>query len=174
MIAAMVDEDKSGRSGKRGKMLAGGIAGTIWAVAVVWLPGQGAQPFIPLNLALVYAFLPGGLFMALLIGRIATRRFADDAIIDGDPLPPGSAADIDQRVLTGTIEQMVLALLVWPFVAMQLGSVTVIVMGLAIAVARLAFWIGYRVSPSLRIFGFAASFYPTVLAALWCLLKFVL
>ena len=156
---------------KRTKILFGMALGALWAVAVVVLPGLGPQPFVPLNLALVYAFLPGGLFLILVIGRLAQRRFFDDAIIDGEPFALGSGAEIDQRVLTNTVEQMLLALLIWPFAASWLGGQTVIVMGVAMAVARLAFWIGYHLSPPLRAFGFAASFYPTILAVVWTLWK---
>ena len=45
----------------------------------------------------------------------------------------------------------------------------VLVMSLAFAIARLLFWIGYHRAPPLRAFGFAATFYPTVAAALWAL-----
>ena len=50
---------------KRGAMLVGGILGAIWAVIVVWVPGQFPQPFIPINLALIYAFVPGGVVVLL-------------------------------------------------------------------------------------------------------------
>ncbi len=158
---------------RRKKILAGMVLGALWSVAVVWLPGFGPQPFIPLNLALIYAFVPGGLFLLLVIGRLAQRRFFDDVIIDGGPLTPGSAAEIDQRVLVNTVEQMVLALLLWPFVATGLGAVTVIVMGVALGVARIAFWIGYHLSPPMRAFGFAATFYPTALATVWTIWRMV-
>jgi hypothetical protein len=155
--------------GKRMTVILGMALGLVWSVAVVWLPGQGPQPFIPINLALIYAFLPGGFFMVLMIGWIAAGRFFNDDRIDGAPPAFGSRADINQRVLTNTVEQMVLALLIWPFVSTVLGAVTVIVMGLAMGGARLLFWVGAHLSPSLRAFGFAASFYPTVLAGIWSL-----
>lgn len=157
---------------KRKQILVGMALGALWAVLVVWLPVQGKQPFIPFNLALIYAFVPGGLVMLLVIGRLAQRRFFDDEIIDGATFASGSGAEIDQRVLTNTVEQMLLALLLWPVVAMSLGSVAVIVMGIGMGIARLAFWVGYHISPPLRAFGFAASFYPTILATLWSLLRF--
>ena len=154
---------------KRGAMLVGGILGAIWAVIVVWVPGQFPQPFIPINLALIYAFVPGGVVVLLVVLRIAGRRFVGDDLVDGQAPEPGSGADIDQRVLTNSIEQMVLALLLWPFAMTSLGAVTVITMGLAMGVARLAFWIGYHIWPPLRIFGWSASFYPTVLATGWAI-----
>ena len=158
---------------KRSSILIGMSAGAVWSVAVVVGPSFGPQPFLPLNLALIYAFLPAGLFLMLVIGRIAQRRFFDDAIVDGVAPVSGSGADIDQRVLTNTVEQCVLALLLWPFAASWLGGVTAIVMGIGFGIARLAFWIGYHASPPLRAFGFAASFYPTVLATLWTLWRLI-
>ena len=154
-------------------MLAGGTAGTLWSLAVIWLPGQGPQPFVPVNLALIYAFLPAGLILMLMIGRIALRRFNNEELMDGSAPEIGAPADIDQRVLRATIEQCVLALMLWPFIAMSLGSVTVIAIGVSFGIARLVFWGGYHLSPPLRMLGFAASFYPTVLGTLWSILRFI-
>ncbi len=154
---------------KTPKLMAGGLLGAVWAVLVVWVPGLGPQPFIPINLALIYAFVPGGIVMLLITLRIAGRRFQGDHLIDEGVPVSGSPADIDQKVMNNTVEQMVLALLLWPFAMTSLGAVTVIVMGLAMGVARIAFWIGYHVSPPLRMFGWAASFYPTALATGWAI-----
>lgn len=88
-------------------------------------------------------------------------------MIDGAPPVQGSGAEIDQRVLTNSVEQLVLALLVWPFIGYSLGGVLVIALGIGLAVARVLFWIGYHFSPPLRAFGFAASFYPTLFGAFW-------
>ena len=147
--------------------LIGAAIGAVWAVLVVWVPSQGPQPFIPINLALIYAFVPGGLVMLLIILRQASRGVLGDAT----EVEQSLGATIDRRVLSGTVEQMVLALLLWPFAMASLGAVTVIVMGLAMGFARLAFWIGSHVSPQLRLFGWAASFFPTVLATVWALWK---
>lgn len=159
---------------KRRKILIGMAVGAIWAVLLIWLSGRVAQPFIPLDLALIYAFAPGGVVMLAIIGRLAQRRFFDDAIIDGETFVAGSPADIDQRVLTNTFEQMVLALLLWPMVANALGAETVIAMGISMGVARVLFWVGYHLSPPLRALGFAASFYPTVFATLLTLWRLLL
>lgn len=152
---------------RRVTILLGLALGALWALAVVILPGQAGQPFIPFNIALIYAFLPGGLVMALMVAVLAARRFFSEAAMGGAPFAPGSRGAIDQAVLTNTVEQMVLALLIWPFVATWLGALTVIVMGIAMAVARLAFWLGSHIARPLRAFGFAASFLPTVFAVLW-------
>ena len=92
------------------------------------------------------------------------------------PFERGSGADIDQRVLTNTTEQLVLGLCVWPAAAVILagdGPGVIVVLGLNFAFARLLFWGGYHLSPRLRAFGFAASFYPTVLVAGWTLWSLV-
>lgn len=150
------------------------IAGALWSLAVVWGPQLANLPFLPPQLALPGAFIAPGLVTFVMIGRLAGRRFFDDAIIDGQDFIPGSTAWVDQKVLSNTIEQLVLALVVWPFVALSLGGAVVLAMGFGFAIARLLFWIGYHISPPLRGFGFAATFYPTVLAAAWSVLAWAM
>lgn len=152
---------------KRGLVLAGMLAGALWAIAVVAVPQGLGLPFIPPPIALPGAFVLPGLVMLAMIGRLAQRRFFDDAIIDGEAFAPGSPPDIDQRVLSNTTEQLVLALVIWPFVALTLGGAAVIALGFSFAFMRLVFWAGYHLSPPLRGIGFAGTFYPTVLAAIW-------
>ncbi len=146
-------------------------AGAFWAIAIVALPSLTPSTyFLPLNVAMVIGLLPGGLFLMLVIGRLAQQRFFDDTIIDGEPFAVGSSADIDQRVLTNTIEQLVLALALWPVAGLVLGGAAVLSLGCGFGVARLAFWIGYHKSPPLRAFGFAATFYPTIAAVIWSIM----
>ncbi|MEP2030940.1 MAG: MAPEG family protein [Paracoccaceae bacterium] len=152
---------------KRPKILVGMVGGGLWAFAIVWGAQLVKGPFLPANIALLTAFFVPGLSMLAMIGRLAQRRFFDDETIDGEAFSPGSAAWVDQRVLVNTTEQIVLALAIWPFVAVTLGGMVVLVMGFAFGLARVLFWAGYHLSPPLRGFGFAATFYPTVLAAFW-------
>jgi uncharacterized membrane protein YecN with MAPEG domain len=162
---------------KRVKIGIGMAAGLIWSVGLLW----GAVQFVRLPVftaipTIMTAFLAPGLVMLVMIGRLAQRRFFADSLIDGEAYAPGSAADIDQRVLTNTFEQLVLALCIWPAAGILLagdGPGVIMVLGIGFAVARLAFWAGYHISPPLRAFGFAATFYPTVLVALWALLRLV-
>jgi len=157
-------------SKRRGTAI-GMAAGLIWAVGLLWVAGSYVTlPVFTLMPTIMTAFLAPGLVMAAMVGRIAQRRLFDERVIDGGALAGG--ADIDQRVLRNTVEQLVLALAIWPAAAVLLtgrGPGVIVMLGLGFAVARLAFWIGCHRGPALRAFGFAATFYPTVLAALWAL-----
>ncbi|GHF74702.1 MAPEG family protein [Seohaeicola zhoushanensis] len=154
---------------RRGRILIGMAGGALWALAVVWGAQRAGLAFMTPLVGVPLAMAPVGLVMTLMIARLAQRRFFDDDIIDGEDFPQGSPAWIDQRVLSNTSEQAVLALLIWPFVALTLGGQVVVVLGFAFALSRIAFWLGYHAAPPLRAFGFAATFYTTALAALWSL-----
>lgn len=158
---------------RRSTILVGMAAGLLWAIVLVGGLHWAGLPYLPAALALPGAFLAPGLVLALMIGRLAQRRFFDDAIIDGQPFAPGSAADIDQRVLVNSVEQLVLALAIWPFAAVTLGGAVTIALGLGFALMRLLFWLGYHLSPPLRALGFAGTFYPSVLAGLWSLVAWL-
>lgn len=152
---------------KRARIAIGMAVGALWSLGLVALVQMADWPFLPPPIALPGAFLGPGLVIAAMIARQAQRRFLDETLIDGQEPPQGSPACIDRRVLTNTMEQAVLALLLWPMVAFVLGGALVLALGAGFVLARLAFWIGYHVSPPLRAFGFAATFYPTLLAVFW-------
>lgn len=144
--------------------------GAFWGLGVVGVPLWLDLPYLPAPLALPFAFLGPGLILILMIGRLAQRRFFDDTLIDGTAPAQGTPAEIDQRVLTNTIEQLVLAALLWPFVAVTLGGAVAVSLGLSFVLMRALFWLGYHLSPPLRGLGFAGSFYPSIIAAIWALL----
>lgn len=150
---------------ERIKILVGMGAGLLWAVGVLWLGQQVPVPIGLIQPVLLGALFAPGLVLIALIGRLAQRRFMDDAAVDGAGFAPGSGGEIDQRVLQNTLEQIALALCIWPLSGFVLGAGMPLVLGLAFAIARIAFWVGYRISPPLRAFGFAATFYPTILVA---------
>ena len=105
---------------------------------------------------------------------MVARRFMGCAM--GEEQATGGAAAIDRRVLADTIGQMVLALAIWPAAAVLLGAEgpgVITVLGFGLAAARLVFWFGCHRAPALRAFGAAASFLPTLLAALWAMLRAV-
>ncbi|RKF14920.1 MAPEG family protein [Roseovarius spongiae] len=159
----------------RARIALGMAAGLLWAVGLLWGAARYVQlPVFTLVPTIMTAFLAPGLVMAAMVARLAQRRFFDEGIIGGGAFAPGSAADIDQRVLRNTAEQLVLALCIWPAAAVLLagqGPGVIVSLGIGFAIARLAFWAGYHIAPPLRAFGFAATFYPTVLVALWALVR---
>lgn len=158
---------------KRRGTLLGTSLGALWAIGVVWIGVAVVNlPVFSLLPTLAFAFLWPGLALLLVIARIAQRRLFDDELIGGDAPVPGSGAEIDRRVLQNTLEQAVLALLLWPpiaYLAVEDGPGLVLTLGVAFAIARLFFWVGYHVSHPMRAFGFGATFYPTVLALLWAI-----
>jgi len=153
--------------------MAGGLA---WSVALLWIGARLVTlPVFTLMPTIMTGFLAPGLVMMAMMVRPAWRRILDDGAGAGEP-PRGRAA-IDERVLSDTTWQMVLALCVWPASGVMLGGEgpgVVVVLGIGFALARLAFWAGAHLSPPLRAFGLAATFCPTVLVALWALLSAVL
>ena len=156
---------------KRLQIALGMALGLVWAIALVWVGTVNVNlPIFTYTWTLALAFLFPGLFLALIIARLAQRRFFDTSIIDGEPFAPGSGADIDARVLQNTIEQLVLALALWPVTGYVLaadGPGVVMCLGVGFLFARMFFWLGYHISAPLRAFGFAATFYPTLVALIW-------
>jgi len=157
---------------------ASGIAGMIilvWGLAAV-IP----QPFIAtaadrLAYALRWAVLPALTLLAM-IAAVGNARFASEAI---DPTLGKESRKmvVDGRVADNTTQQLLLFL-----VGMLALSVTLpvarlnVVAALAItfAIVRIAFWIGYRIKPVHRAFGFAATGYMNLgmlLASLWLWLR---
>ena len=155
----------------RAKIILGQALGLGWALAILWLPLRQSAGFLPINTALIGAFLPPGLVLMVLTSAIAMRRLIDDETLLGGALPPDTRAATDQRVLFNTLEQLVLAMALWPFVALTLGGHVVLWLGGGFAAARLLYWLGYHVSPLLKSIGFGGTFYPTVLATLWAIFK---
>lgn len=158
---------------KRKRIALGMAGGAAWGVALLAAAGAYVTlPVFTLMPTIMVAYFAPGLVMLAMVARLAQRRFFDDGIIDGGPLSGG--AEIDQRVLRNTTEQLVLALAIWPAAAVMLGPQgpgVIVTLGAGFALARLVFWWGYHRAPALRAFGFAATFYPTVLVALWALAR---
>ena len=151
---------------------AGMAAGMAWAVAVLW-GGAALWPVTraPLEVVGLWLLVPA-LCLIAMIGRLAQRRFFQAELTEGEPPAFGTPAQRDAAVLQNTLEQSVLAALVWPALALslpqdRLGAIPALACGFV--VTRLAFWAGYGSGAVGRAFGFAGTFYATVLAALWTL-----
>ena len=157
--------------GMRARTMAASGLGFLWALLLLWAAARFVQlPVFTLMPTIMTAFFAPGLVLAAMVMRVATRRLVDEAAMQGAPLQ-GKAA-VDQRVLQNTLEQLALALCIWPAAAVLLaenGPGVIMALGAGFAVARVVFWLGYHLSPMFRVVGFAATFWPTVLVALWAL-----
>ncbi len=156
----------------KSRALLGSGLGLIWSAAVLIGAALFVQiPVFALIPTIMTAFLAPGLVMAAMIARVAQRRLVD---ADTGMGPLSEGGETDRRVLQNTLEQLVLAAAIWPAAAVLLGPVgpgVIITLGLAFSVARILFWIGCHRSPLLRSVGFAGSFFPTVLVAVWGLVS---
>ena len=150
------------------------------AVAAVWtwvalkvVPGWldlADRSFVETALTV---FLAPGLVLAAMVLTVGLHRFLGLDALEGGSFR-GQHAAINQRVLINTTEQLVLGVTIWPAAAYHLGDQgpgVLTAMSLSFVVARIFFWIGYHIRPELRAFGFAATFYPTVVLGIWGLVR---
>ena len=105
--------------------------------------------------------------LAIAIGRLAKHRFLTPADMDGAAGGAGSArARILQSLLQNTLEQAVLAggtYLCWSvWMPPQWLSVPPVA-AIAFGIGRIFFFVGYEKGAPGRAFGFALTFYPSVL-----------
>ena len=119
---------------------------------------------------LASSLLLPGLTLMLCIGRIANHRFFTPADIDGSALTEGTpTARLLQSLLQNTLEQVVLALIAYvgaslllPFNFLSLIPAA----ALMFLVGRILFIRGYAHGAESRAYGFALTFYSTVLLML--------
>ena len=110
--------------------------------------------------------------LLLMVGAVGNARFKSEAI---DPTRgvEDKAMVVNGRVADNTLQQfalfvaglLALAAVVPPQYAAVLGAAAI-----WFTIARISFWIGYRIDPLYRAFGFASTFYLNLgllLAALW-------
>jgi len=145
----------------------GAASGIVLMVLSVWLLTSALpSPRIPDNpvdrlayalKANVVALLP----LFIMIITVANSRFLSDAI---DPTRHAESAtmEIDGRVVDNTLQQnfvFAIASLAMSTLAPIHNLQVVWACTIVFVVARSAFWIGYRIHPLYRAFGFAATFY---------------
>lgn len=119
--------------------------------------------------AIRFSLLPAVCILAA-VGVIATRRFFDTRAIGGGLPEPGSALDIDRRILANTVEQAMLALPAYAAAAVTLPMEDMPRIGacaMAFVAGRIAFALGYHVAPPFRAFGFALTFYSSAALYAW-------
>lgn len=146
----------------------------VWTwVVFTKVPGWITVPEGSFTEVAVTAFLGPGLVMAAMVLAVGLHRFLGNDALEGGAFK-GPRAAVNQRVLINTTEQLVLGLAIWPSAAVHLGDKgpgVLIAMSLSFVVARLFFWAGYHIKPAMRAFGFAATFYPTVVLGIWGLIR---
>ncbi|WP_397542348.1 MAPEG family protein [Roseovarius salis] len=156
---------------ERTRTMLASAAGLVWALLLLWVAASFVRlPVFTLMPTIMTAFLAPGLVLAAMVLRVALRRTGDRDMLAGGPLHGPAVAD--QRALQNTLEQLVLALCIWPAAAVMLGGAgpgVIVTLGGGFALTRLVYWVGCHRASHLRILGFSAGFWPTVLVALWAL-----
>jgi hypothetical protein len=104
--------------------------------------------------------------LAISIARLAKHRFFSPEDIDGGGLTEGSSkTKVLQSLLQNTVEQSILAILVYMAWAVIMPASWLSVIPLAafaFVIGRMLFFTGYRNGAPSRAFGFTLSFYPSV------------
>lgn len=106
-------------------------------------------------------------WLAAAIANVARLRFFSERDIAGSSAETGSGAVREAgAILQNSLEQAVLAIVTHLIVAATFNQSTTLIAALAglFGVGRLLFWTGYKRGATGRAFGFALTFYPSVLA----------
>jgi uncharacterized membrane protein YecN with MAPEG domain len=155
------------------------IQGVVIAILVGTVALLGSYLFVPFprhgtaNVAerIALALRVDILVFAWLIAAIANvgtgRFFSRDDIQGAGFYPPSERLVIPVAILQNTLEQTVLAVgahLILATMLMGQELILLPVLALLFCVGRAAFWVGYRGGAGRRAFGFALTFYPTLLA----------
>jgi hypothetical protein len=177
---AMIRPQKGGAVMTRDQKIVavGAVSGVAGMAVLVWLlstlippPAIADTAADRLAYAVRWATLPALLFFAM-VAAVGNARFTSEAI---DPTlgkeSPGMV--VDGRVADNTLQQLVL-FLVGMFglaVTLPLYRLSIVAaVSITFVVVRLAFWIGYRIKPVYRAFGFSSTAYMNLgmlVATLW-------
>ena len=145
------------------------VAVAIFIVVVIFA-GHGIVSPAPLEFRLwllAVSIIAPALTLFVCIARLAKHRFFTPEDIHGSALSGGTArARLLQSLLQNTLEQLALALPVYMSCAFVYPSRFLGVIPAAAAmflVGRILFFAGYSNGAPARAFGFALTFYPTIL-----------
>lgn len=156
----------------------GAASGVVSMVLLVWLLSKAiALPIIVdtagerLAYAIRWATLPAILLFAM-YGAVGNARFFSEAI---DPTlgKENQKMVVDGRVADNSTQQFLLFLVGSLALSVTLPAHRLSIIAAAsitFVICRIAFWIGYRIKPVYRAFGFASTAYMNVgmlVAALW-------
>ncbi|MGI9423669.1 MAG: MAPEG family protein [Hyphomicrobiaceae bacterium] len=134
----------------------------IWGVYTHWPFARIASE--PLQMWALCAGVAAITLVGAVVGN-ANARFFHPELIDGTPAKHGSAFEISQRCLQNTLEQLAIFICATASLSAVLRPSEVHILPILTAwfvFARLVFWVGYRLSPQGRAFGFAATIYPSI------------
>lgn len=155
-----------------GRAQLGVVIGMIFAAIVSYLVISTAydqwRPDIELSAFALWGLCAAVAALALAagVGAAANRRFFSARLIRGDaPTSEDAGFEITLRYIRNTSEQLLIFLCATAGLAATLPAEGLRLLPIAAAwflVARAAFWIGYRLHPIARAFGFAATFYPNI------------
>lgn len=160
----------------------GALSGLVGMVALVWLLSTLIPPPViadtaadRLSFALRWA-VPGALLFFVMVAAVSNARFKSDAI---DPTigKENARMVVDGRVADNTLQQFVLFLVGMLGLALTLPLERlsiVAAVSITFVVMRIAFWIGYRIKPVYRAFGFSSTAYMNLsmlIATLWMWLR---
>ena len=150
----------------------GMIAGAVFCVVWVWT----GHAFMDIDLPLwvttgdrmayvakceIFAALP--LLLGVMV--VAGQRFFSDQAIEGQTEGLADAITINLRYIQNSLEQLVLLVMTHMAYAATAGSGDMKIIPILVSlfiVGRVCFWLGYHQSPLSRAFGFAVTFYPSV------------
>jgi len=158
---------------------ASGILGMlvlVWGLSsVIEAPGIADTAADRIAYALRWAVPPALLFFAM-VAAVGNARFASEAI---DPTRGKESPKmvVDGRVADNTLQQLVLFLvgMLALSVSLPIARMSIIpAVSITFVLVRIAFWIGYRIKPVYRAFGFASTAYMNLgmlIASLWMWLR---
>jgi uncharacterized MAPEG superfamily protein len=146
---------------------ASGVATMIAAVAGIYQLWPSHPGFADVGSRLAFAVQANGFaVIPLLLGiiTVGNDRFTSEAI-DPTLYKESIATQINGRVVENTLQQFVLFLVATTALSASLTSVQMRIIpaaAIVFVVARIAFWIGYRIHPLYRAAGMAATAYLNI------------
>ena len=164
------------------KVAIGAASGIAAMVLLVWglstaieAPAISDTAADRLAYALRWATLPALLFFAM-VAAVGNARFSSEAI---DPTlgKESPRMVVDGRVADNTLQQFVLFLvgMLALAVTLPLDRLSFIpAVSITFVLVRIAFWIGYRIKPVYRAFGFSSTAYMNLgmlVGSLWLWLR---